>query len=53
MICGRRTRSYLTADLKTDPDHHEQILLTMDRDSYSSVNGVKKINVIDFLLDRT
>jgi hypothetical protein len=32
------------------PDHYEKILLTMDRDPYDSVNGVKKVNVIDFLL---
>jgi len=32
------------------PDHYEKTLLTMDRDPYDSVNGVKKVNVIDFLL---
>lgn len=31
-------------------DHYEKTIITMDRDFVTSINGVKKINAIDFLL---
>jgi predicted AAA+ superfamily ATPase len=34
-------------------DHCEKVILTMDKDFVNSVNGVRKVNVIDFLLDET
>lgn len=33
------------------PDHYEKIIITMDKDFINSINGVKKLNAIDFLLD--
>ena len=32
------------------PDHYEKALITMDKDPFDSLNGVKRINAIDFLL---
>ena len=32
------------------PDHYEKIIITMDKDFVNSINGVKKLNAIDFLL---
>jgi predicted AAA+ superfamily ATPase len=32
------------------PDHYGKIIITMDKDFVSSINGVKKLNAIDFLL---
>ncbi|MDR0752212.1 MAG: ATP-binding protein [Christensenellaceae bacterium] len=34
------------------PDHYEKIIITMDKDFINSINGVKKLNAIDFLLDK-
>jgi len=33
-------------------DHYEKFVITMDRDPVSSVNGVRKLNALDFLLGR-
>jgi predicted AAA+ superfamily ATPase len=43
-----REREYRPFD--AIPDHYEKFLITMDRDPVSSVNGVKKIYAVDFLL---
>ena len=32
------------------PDHYEKSIITTDKDFVNSINGVKKINAIDFLL---
>ena len=37
--------------LKTIPDHFEKLLITMDYDT-GSYNGIKKINAIDWLLNK-
>ena len=34
------------------PDHYDKFIITMDKDFVSSVNGVKKLNAIDFLLGK-
>ena len=39
------------APLQAIRDNHPKILLTLDRDPPANFNGIKKINVIDFLLD--
>lgn len=31
-------------------DHYEKVIITMDKDFVNSINGVKKINAVDFLL---
>ncbi len=33
------------------PDHHEKIVLSMDRSFMNSYDGIKVINILDFLLD--
>jgi len=33
-------------------DHYDKFIITMDKDFVKSINGVKKINVLDFLLKR-
>lgn len=33
-------------------DHYPQYLLTMDLDSETSYNGIRKINVLDWLLEK-
>lgn len=37
--------------LKSIPDHHEKIVLSMDRSFIQSQDGIKIINLLDFLLD--
>ena len=32
------------------PDHYEKVILTMDRTPIKDFNGIKNINIIDFLL---
>ena len=32
------------------PDHYEKIIITMDNDFVNSINGIKKINAVGFLL---
>ena len=44
-----REREYRPFD--AIPDHYEKILITMDRDPVSSINGVRKIYAPDFLLN--
>ena len=34
------------------PDHYEKNIITMDKDFVNSINGVKKLNAIDFLLSQ-
>ena len=38
--------------LKSINDHNPKYLLTMDNTPYTSHNGIKQINVLDWLLDK-
>ncbi|MDR0314110.1 MAG: hypothetical protein LBI14_11010, partial [Treponema sp.] len=35
------------------PDHYEKTIITMDKDFVNSINGVKKRNAVDFLMNET
>lgn len=39
--------------LQKIPDQYEKILLTMDRDYIEDYNGIRKQNIVDFLLEKS
>ncbi|MDR1740318.1 MAG: ATP-binding protein [Synergistaceae bacterium] len=44
------TRERELAPLRRIPDHHEKVLLSMDRTPISSFDGIRNVNIVDFLL---
>ena len=37
--------------LQQIPDQYEKVILTMDRSFINDFNGIRNMNIIDFLLD--
>lgn len=50
-MAGEETRMRELRPLKLIPDNHEKIVLSMDKDYIKSYDGIKSINIIDFLLN--
>lgn len=50
-MAGEETRSRELRSLKLIPDNYEKIVLSMDKDYIKSYDGIKSINIIDFLLN--
>ena len=49
-IMDKETRERELRPLQAINDHYEKVILTMDKTIYNDFNGIKNINVIDFLL---
>jgi len=49
-LAGENTLKRELASLQNIPDNHEKIVLSMDRSFVSSYDGIKTLNLIDFLL---
>lgn len=49
-IMDKETRERELRPLQTITDHYEKVILSMDRTIYNDFEGIKNINVIDFLL---
>jgi predicted AAA+ superfamily ATPase len=49
-MLGEDTRKRELAPLRAIPDHYEKIVLSMDRNFAASYDGIKVINVVDWLL---
>lgn len=49
-IMDKQTRDRELRPLQAITDHYEKIILTMDRTTYKDFNGIKNINILDFLL---
>ncbi|MDD3350261.1 MAG: ATP-binding protein [Eubacteriales bacterium] len=49
-LAGEETLKRELASLRGIPDNHEKIVLSMDRSFITSYEGIKTINIIDFLL---
>jgi predicted AAA+ superfamily ATPase len=50
-IAGEETRERELRPLKSIRDNYEKYVLTMDRHFITSYEGIKAVNIIDFLLD--
>ena len=46
------TRERELRPLRMIPDHYEKIVLSMDRDYIRSYEGIRSLNVIDWLLEQ-
>ena len=46
-----QTRERELRPLRMIPDHYEKIVLSMDRDFIKSYDGIKSLNLIDWLLN--
>ena len=44
------TRERELKPLKSIPDHYKKVILSMDRTPVSDFNGIKNVNLLDFLL---
>lgn len=49
-IMDKETRERELRPLQTITDHYEKVILSMDRTIYNDFEGIKNINIIDFLL---
>jgi len=49
-IMDEHTRNRELRPLQAITDHYEKVILTMDRTVYSDYNGIRSVNIIDFLL---
>lgn len=49
-IIGEETRKRELRPLQSINDHYEKVILTMDNTIYSDFEGIKIINILDFLL---
>jgi len=49
-MLAEETRERELKPLRSIPDHYEKVLLSMDRTPVSDFNGIKNVNLIDFLL---
>ena len=49
-LAGENTRERELAPLRSIPDSYEKIILSMDRNFVTSYDGIKVINVVDWLL---
>ena len=49
-IMDKETRERELRPLQAINDHYEKVILTMDKTIYNDFNGIKNINIIDFLL---
>ncbi|MHB1155100.1 MAG: ATP-binding protein [Eubacteriales bacterium] len=50
-MAGEETRSRELRPLKLIPDNYEKIVLSMDKNYIKSYDGIKSMNIIDFLLN--
>ena len=50
-MAGEETRIRELRPLKLIPDNYEKIVLSMDKDYIKSYDGIKSMNIIDFLLN--
>ena len=52
-VMDENTRERELRPLMTITDHYEKIILTMDKTIYNDFDGIKCINIIGFLLDKS
>ncbi|SEH37565.1 hypothetical protein SAMN05216583_1387 [Selenomonas sp. KH1T6] len=50
-VLDEKTLERELAPLRKIPDHYSKILLTMDRSYITDYNGIKQVNIVDFLTD--
>lgn len=50
-VLDEKTLERELAPLRKIPDHYDKILLTMDRTYITDYNGIKQLNIVDFLSD--
>lgn len=50
-IMDEKTRARELAPLQQIPDQYEKVVLTMDRTYIKDFNGIRNVNIMDFLLD--
>lgn len=49
-ILDETTRARELAPLRKIPDQYEKVILTMDRTFVKDFDGIRNVNIIDFLL---
>lgn len=50
-IIDEETRERELRPLRSIPDHYKKVILTMDRTIYNDFDGIRIVNIIDFLLE--
>jgi hypothetical protein len=51
-IMDEETREREIRPLRLISDHYKKVILTMDKTIYNDFDGIRNVNIIDFLLDR-
>lgn len=51
-IMDAETREREIRPLRLISDHYKKVILTMDKTIYNDFDGIRNVNIIDFLLDR-
>jgi len=50
-IMDEETRERELRPLRAISDQYDKVVLTMDRNIYNDFEGIKNLNIIDFLID--
>ncbi len=50
-MLSEETRERELKPLRSIPDHYEKVILTMDRTPISDYDGIRNVNLVDFLLE--
>lgn len=50
LYCDEQTKERELRPLLQIKDNYEKVILTMDKSLYSSIDGIKVINIINWLL---